>query len=285
MNSVKARWQEILLSRLPPEQEVEKRNLAIDATYAGWCLAHPDWFRWAGMAAFASHRVGLLLSMYDFTFAGDRVTNVLDTFSEGDKAPLLNNIEILRRANNLAFANSGWAHLAYAAPDGGIDAVEAGLGDDPTQVNLLEGFRLIETGRRLLASSSSNAARADAIFWRGNFLLLKHEQWGVIQHHFEQLHMELDLFLTLTTVLHFDANELVMTRWTRCSFFSYMWTRGLVQLLLTLSLPNIKLLRHRWAWVSGEVFPTWQKVVTQDRRLRFKLMAIARPGSRLLPAA
>ena len=50
-----------------------------------------------------------------------------------------------------------------------------------------------------------------------------------------------------------------------------IWT-----LVRTLSLPDIKRLPHRWAWVEGQVFPTWKKVVRTDRHLRRKLVTIVR---------
>jgi hypothetical protein len=277
MNQTKAYWQMRLLSHLPPEEQIRARNAAINATYARWFQRHPDWFRWAGMAAFASYRVGLLLAVYDYSFVRGDAFNAGST-EEGllNDARIISSLEMLRLANNNAFANAGWAHLAYEAPDGGIEAVEAGLENDPepTQKFQLEGFREIERARKMAAGSGTDRATINEIFWHGNYLLLKHEQWGVIQQHFAKLDLPLGLALTVITSLDFDATHLVRDKKTYCEFYRHMWTRGLSKLLLTFSLPNITRLEHRWSWVEGLVFPTWKKVVTNEPEISKKMMRI-----------
>src|SRR2546425_11317404 len=132
MNQIKEYWQERLLSHLPPEDQIRARNAAINASYARWFQRHPDWFRWAGMAAFASNRVGLLLAVYDYSFVrGDAFSSGSTSGNVFNDARIINSLEMLRQANNNAFKNAGWAHLAYESPDGGIAAIEAGPGDDP----------------------------------------------------------------------------------------------------------------------------------------------------------
>src|SRR6266511_4123834 len=59
----KAYWQRKAEAKLPPEHDVVARNEAITGTYARWYTAQPL-FKWAGMAAFSSHRVVLSLSPY-----------------------------------------------------------------------------------------------------------------------------------------------------------------------------------------------------------------------------
>ena len=285
MNPVKSHWQELLLAKLPPEQYIRNRNMAISGTYAQWFFDHPDWFRWAGMASFASHRVGQLLALYDYSYDYGKVSDVDDTFGSFEKQTVLVSLEVLRSANNEAFANSGWAHFAYLAKDGGIRAVEEGLSDDPTQIHLLEGFRLIERGRTLLESSPSERRRADEYFWDGNLLLFQHEQWGVIQQHFAQLRAtELGLLLTFITSLDFDATFWATDQWN-CAFFKYMWTRGLFKLISTFSLPDVTKLAHRWTWARGQVFTTWQQVVRKDPHLRLKVASIIRAGKAQYPEA
>lgn len=280
MNATKEYWQNLLVSQLPPEEHVRERNEAISASYANWYRNHPDWFRWAGMAAFASYRVGLLLAIYDFSYTTETVIDTNNTYrSDDQKEVMLTSIDMLRQANNKAFANSGWAHLAYESPKGGIAIVEQGLSDDPTQVHLLEGFRLIERGRLLREQAPSKKVEADDLFWSGNLLLLQHEQWGVIQQHFQQLKFELGLALTVITSLEFTANHLIIDRRSYCEFFKYMWTFGFTKLLATFSLPDITKLAHRWAWVRRQVFPTWKKVVRTDSYLPLKIEGIIRAAA------
>jgi hypothetical protein len=279
MNDIKAYWQQRLLSQLPPEEQIRARNAAINASYARWFQRHPDWFRWAGMAAFASYRVGILLAIYDYSFVRG------DAFSSGstegglfNDARVINSIEMLREANNNAFANAGWAHLAYESPGGGIKSIEAALESDPepTQKFQLEGFRKIERARGMASKSVKDQTIRNEMFWEGNYLLLKHEQWGVIQQHFAKLDFPLGLALTIITSLDFDANHLARDKRTYCEFYRYIWTWGLPKLLSTFSLPDVTRLVHRWSWIEGLVFPTWKKVVTNDQDIPKKMMRIVK---------
>ena len=277
MNPTKALWQERVLSKLPPEDNIRARNAAINASYASWYLRHPDWYRWAGMAAFASYRVGLLLAVFDFSRTDQNDQEISDTpASLLDDGRLIASLEMLRRANNNAFANVGWAHAAYESSDGGIDAIEAGLSDDPTQIHLLTGFRMVEQARQLLRDHPDQAHAADALFWKAGLTMLQHEQWGVIQDHFAQLDIRLGLSLTLITSLDFDANHLARDTRTYCGFLRHMWTFGIPVQLMTLSLPDITLLAHRWSWVRWTVFTTWKRVAHSDSALPRKLAHIVR---------
>ena len=135
---------------------------------------------------------------------------------------------------------------AYESPDGGIAAIEAGLENDPepTQQFQLEGFREIERARKMSKESATDPTTVNEMFWSGNLLLLKHEQWGVIQQHFAKLDLPLGLALTVITSLDFDATHLVRDEKTYCEFYRHMWTRGLPTLLSTFSLPQITRLAH-----------------------------------------
>jgi hypothetical protein len=275
MNATKAYWQERLLSPLPPEDKIRARNAAINATYARWFQRHPDWFRWAGMAAFASYRVGILLAIYDYSYVrGDAFASGTVTGGLFNDARIINSIETIRQANNNVFANAGWTHLAYESPDGGIEAIEAGLEGDLDQIFQLNGFRKIETARKMLAAGTADRTTTDKMFWDGSYLLLKNEQWGIIEQHFTKLDFPLGLGLTVTTSLDFDANHLVRDQKTYCEFYRYMWTWGLPKLLATLSLPNITRLAHRWYWLEKSVFPTWKKVIKNDKQITIKMNRI-----------
>lgn len=279
MNPTKAYWQERLLSHLPPEHEIRARNAAINASYAAWFLRHPDWFRWSGMAAFASYRVGMLLAIYDFSYVrGD------EFISEPAKGNLLNDarimcsVEELRKTNNEVFADAGWAHLAYESPEGGIEAVEEGLKDDPAQIYQLKAFREIERARKMAQADAAEPSEINRIFWHAGHLLLKNEQWGVVEKHFPNFDFPLGLGLTAMTSLDFDANHLARSEETYCEFYWFLWTRGLHKLLRTFSLPNIMRLEHRWFWIEKSVLPTWKKVYKHDKNLTEKMQRIVRSG-------
>jgi len=59
-------YKESFESKLPKEEDVIARNKKISSMYAELYLEHPDIFKWAGMAAFASNHIGIGLIPYRF---------------------------------------------------------------------------------------------------------------------------------------------------------------------------------------------------------------------------
>lgn len=265
---------------LPPEDSVIERNRAITAQYARWYLVSPELLKWAGVAAFASHRVGFALLPYKLIVKDGKAISVADTFDDSvDKHVLLRDLDLIRQTNNLVFADIGWAHLAYLSPDGGIEVIEAAAQDDAVAPALLEGFREIEIGRQLLTSSDPNRALADAHIWQGNLSLLRHEQFVTVQRQFEQLEQGFAIFLSLVTTTDFDANNLTVDWRTHTSFYKYMWTQGLLTLARTRSWPDITNVQHRWRWISRRVLPIWKRVDATDRTLRRKMNSMIRQAA------
>src|SRR5712692_10230726 len=130
------RWKARAQARLPPIGDVVERNLAITAAYAGWYLRGHTLFKWAGMAAFASHHVGM-------------------AFRSAALRAIIPDLDRIREVNNLIYDDIGWAHLAYQT--GGIAAIEEALRPEtarerragrPAGNIMLEAFRSIERGRR-----------------------------------------------------------------------------------------------------------------------------------------
>jgi hypothetical protein len=230
-------------------------------------------FLWAGMAAFASFRVGLLLAIYDFAHQQQQPDTEEGVENLFDDAQLISSFETLRRTNNAVFRSAGLAHLAYLATAFDPGSVAATSSDARHEAGLIEGFALIDEGRQLLEQGRPRSG-AEAI-WRGNMRILEHEQKVIVNHFFAQCTFQLGLVMTLGTSLDFDGNHLHRDFATYCSFRRFMWTRGLWRLVATLSLPDITRLDHRWPWVRDSVLPTWRRVVERDQDLTRKLKKIA----------
>ena len=160
------RWNKALEENLPdPEQadQAIERNWRITRHYACWYLQRPHLFKWAGMAAFASHRVGFFLMEAE------------------DQNP---DVELMRLTNNKVFADVGWAHLAYMQQ--GLAAVEEILAGQPDYELMLKGFRLINEGKKKLGQAkrlngshieerekdaNKLEAEANELIWRGKYLI------------------------------------------------------------------------------------------------------------------
>ena len=64
-DEIRRRWKEQAQQQIPPPGAVRERNAAITARYATFFLESQPLFKWAGLAVFASHQVGLALLPYD----------------------------------------------------------------------------------------------------------------------------------------------------------------------------------------------------------------------------
>ena len=98
------------------------RNLEISSRYAWLYKFLPDYFKWAGMAAFASHHVRLAL--FPFRLDTDRTGYVDIPHSlRRQRALLLADVNTIRETNNAIFDDIFWAHLAYGTAEDGIECL------------------------------------------------------------------------------------------------------------------------------------------------------------------
>ncbi len=301
-NPVRAKWQAQALQALPDEDAILQRNVAITRCYAQWYSQPPNLFKWAGAAAFSSHRIGIMLAAYDFTVHKGAISAVTQTLTDlskiihgqSDPETLVADLELIRATNNLVFNDIGWAHLAYADPHGGIAAVEAGLDGEANCELMLAGFREIEKGRLLLPTDSAQAVEC---FWSGNRLLLQHEQSVIVQSQFDTMAPNMKLFMSLMTWMDFDIEGfrffslsdivhdasglwwLVLQKLghhpTFTSFFVYMATpAGRALLGAANALPEIANIDQRWPWADHDVLSIWRYVESHDPELMRKMQRI-----------
>ena len=158
-----AGWKALADGLLTDQPCVFHRNLEISSRYA-WIYRHlPDYFKWAGMAAFASHHVRLAL----FPFRLDRRrTGYVDIpHSLGRrKVLLLADVNTIRATNNAIFDDIFWVHLAYGTAEDGIERLRALLGPERHYASVLSGFEAIDRGRSVLEDGTASAeARREAM--------------------------------------------------------------------------------------------------------------------------
>src|SRR5687768_74983 len=117
-------WQDVVDRQLPPKDQVLARNYRLTAQYAKWYQAHPELFKWAGMASFSSRQVGIALTPYQIVVDAEEAVLVLENAiapkragaSTGQiidiknkeiplprKAEILPGLNMLRETNNAVF--------------------------------------------------------------------------------------------------------------------------------------------------------------------------------------
>src|SRR5262245_39631533 len=178
-----AGWKQLADGLLTDQSCAFHRNLEISSRYAWMYTFLPAYFKWAGMAAFASHHVRLAL--FPFRLDTDRTGYVDIPHSlRRRRALLLTDVNTIRMTNNAIFDDIFWAHLAYATDEDGIERLRALMAAEGHYAGALAGFEAIDRGRRVLEDPAASAqARRTAVdlVWEGNVRLLEHEQRALVQ--------------------------------------------------------------------------------------------------------
>ena len=202
-----AGWKALVDGLLTDQSCVFHRNLEISSRYAWIYKFLPAYFKWAGMAAFASHHVRLAL--FPFRLDTDRTGYVDIPHSLGRrKALLLEDVNTIRATNNAIFDDIFWVHLAYGTAEDGIERLRALLGPEPHYAPVLSGFEAIDQGRRVLEDETASAEarrRADDLIWEGNVQLLEHEQRALVQPNFDRLSCAFARLFSIGSALSFEV--------------------------------------------------------------------------------
>jgi hypothetical protein len=247
-------WQAAIKSGLPAENRFSERNRAITARYASWYLDHPDFFKWSGMAAYASRQVGIAIVSAEMMLAPERMGSAnpfvwLHGVASG--MFMVRDLVEIKSGNNRIFNDIAWAHAAYL--EGGLDEVE-GNAEGSDRGLLLEGFRMIDRGVKMPGSDE-----ASHLVWQGNMALLRHEQTVVLQPVFDSLSPGGKLLASFGSELDFSGGYPSDPRCV-ASFSAHC---GYIETLA--GMKSIACSADRWEWVESRVIPAWME---SDRLMR-----------------
>ena len=130
--------------------------MEISSRYAWIYKLQPACFKWAAMAAIASHHVRLAL--FPLRLDTDRTGYVDIPRSLGRRRVLLTeDVNTIRATNNAIFDDIFWVHLAYVTADDGIERLRALLRAERHYAPILSGFEAIDQGRRVLEDATASA--------------------------------------------------------------------------------------------------------------------------------
>ncbi len=263
--STKADWCAVIERCLPPVEQWTERNRAITAAYAGWYRQQPWLFKWAGMAAIASDQVGIGLAAAEMLLAPHQALSeatlddpLRDLVSRGIRlilaapvmlhdeatAQLRANLQVIKRANDAIFADTGWAHLAYI--HGGLDTLESCMAAE-SERPVLEAFRMIDEAAQLL-SNPATFTQGWQLVDQAAVALLRHEQMTVLPPYMEQMSDLGRLLASLGTWMDFTGAPGSF----QPSFSRYF---GLPAVLSgKRSIANTS---DRWQWIESDLLPAW----------------------------
>ena len=257
-----AGWKALADGLLTNQSCVFHRNLEISSRY-GWLYKYlPAYLKWAGMAAFASHHVRLAL--FPLRLDRDRGGYVDIPHSLGRrKVLLITDVNRIRETNNAIFNDIFWVHLAYAAADDGIECLRGLLRAEDHYAAVLSGFEAIDQGRRVLEDGTAppEARRAaEDLVWKGNVLLLEHEQRALVQPNLEGLSCAFARLFSIGSALSFEVRGVHDEVSYFTSFYYYALTEGAREVLHARAWPRITRYEDRWRWIVTCIVPRFRRL-------------------------
>ncbi|HVZ55229.1 MAG TPA: hypothetical protein VG870_01105 [Chitinophagaceae bacterium] len=208
-------------------------NRRITAQYRKMYLRKKGQFKWAGMAALASAKVGEGLSAAWNGIAAMRygilapaVAGIPD-FTDVDPNKLFT---FLAEGNRMVYTDIYWQHVCYL--DGGIDFIASFYHSGDLTSEAYQGWYLIDQGVK-----KNNMAG----IWDGNTVLLKYEQQQVLQHYIYDADKEFWKRVTQNKLSPIDSPVPGGK-----SFQAYV-PGG-----------NIGEFADRWKWITEDMLPAWQ---------------------------
>ena len=265
-NSI-AEWKAVADGFLTVESCAFHRNVEISSRYAWLYKLMPACFKWAGMAAIASHHVRLAL--FPLRLDADRTGYVNIPHSLVRRRMLMDDVHVIRATNNAIFGDIFWAHLAYASAEDGIERLRALLRPEPHYAPMLSGFEAIDLGRRVLedgtASVQARRAACDLI-WQGNVQLLEHEQRALVQPNFDRLSCAFARLISIGSATRFEVRGMRHEAALFTSFYLASLTRGAGRARGGYTWPRISRFDDRWCWLMASVVPRF-RTFDDDMRL------------------
>ncbi|WP_134768535.1 hypothetical protein [Nocardioides sp. 1609] len=255
-----AGWKALAEEILVDECCTAHRNREISSCYAWAYMALPTCFKWAGMAAIASHHVRVALLPLHIDTALRSATG--PGHGPGRWRVLTADANTIRATNNDIFDDLFWVHLAYVTSEDGITLLRALLRDERHYAPILAGFEALDQGRRVLEDpTTSPAARAGArdLIWRGNLLLLEHEQRVVVQPNFDRLSHGCAWAVSIGSATSFETRGPCQAIEYFTSFYFYTLARTNPRGLRGRVRPRITNYDDRWRWLVSSVVPRFRR--------------------------
>ena len=256
-----AAWKSVSDSLLSHQCCAFHRNVEISSRYVWTYRQRPACFKWAAMAAIASHHIRLAL--VPLRLDADRAGHVdIPRSLDRRRTLMTEDVNTIRATNNAIFDDIFWVHLAYLTADDGIERLRTLLRPDHHYATILAGFEAIDRGRRILEdTTSTEEARetANDLIWAGNLQLLEHEQRAVVQPNFDRLSCAFARIVSIGAVTRFDVRGVRHETAYFTSFYLDMLTRGIPHALRARGWPRITRFDDRWRWLETSVVPRFRR--------------------------
>ena len=256
------------------------RNMEISSRYAWIYELLPGCFKWAAMAAIASHHVRFAL--YPLRLDTDPTAHaVIPNSLVRRRATLIDDLNTIRSTNTAIFDDIFWVHLAYLSTDDGIDRLRTLLRSERHYAPVLAGFETIHQGRRLLQDrTASEGARnmAEDLIWEGNVQLLEHEQRALVQPNFDHLSGTFARLISIGSATTFEVHGVRQDAAYFTSFYLSSLRRVVRHGRWGKSWPRITRFEDRWRWLSTSIVPRFRRFDADSSLIHASLRRIVDEG-------
>ena len=261
-----AGWQALVEGLLTNQCCAFHRNMELTSRY-GWIHdQQPGQFKWAAMAAFASHHVRLALFPLRLDTDGSGYVDIPHSLAR--RRLLTADVDTIRATNNAIFNDIFWVHLAYASTDNGIERLRTLLQPEPSYAPVLAGFEAIDQARRVLedrTASVSARQAADDLVWEGTVQLLEHEQRALVQPHFDHLSCAFARLVSIGATTSFEVRGVRQDVAYFTSFYMHSLRRGVPHSVREHRWPRITHFDDRWRWLETTVVPRFRRLDADTR--------------------
>lgn len=248
-------WKERTLDLLSKQECVFHRNGEISAVYAALYLRRPELYKWAGMAAFASHHARLALFPMRLDADASGAVDVPRALRRWFGLHM-HDIDAVRQTNNGIFEDACWVHLAYDGHSDGLERIHGLQDSSDIDPGLLQAFVDLERGRGLLASGDLSA---EDVIWAANLEILRHEQRVLVQPHFDTFTPAFARAFSLGAGFGIRVHGIARSIGLFTSFLGFVLTRGLGATLRSGRLPLVTRFTDRWRWIEGAILPRFRR--------------------------
>jgi hypothetical protein len=266
-------WKAVASGFLTHECCAFHRNVEISSRYA-WIYRLMPAFKWAGMAAIASHHVRLALFPLRLDTDHTGYVDIPHSLVR-PRLLLMEDVNTIRATNNAIFDDIFWVHFAYISAGDGIERLRALLRTDRHYAPVLSGFEAIDEGRRVLEDRTASAAarrRAEDLIWQGNVQLLEHEQRALVQPNFDHLSCAFARLISIGSATTFEVRGIRRDVAYFTSFYLSSLPRAVPRGLQ--AWPRITRFDDRWRWVVTGVVPRFRRFDADTRLIDASLRRI-----------
>jgi hypothetical protein len=237
-------------------------NALITSNYACIYLKAPNLLSWAGLAAYVSNQIGILIQLSDRAPRRSRKISIANSkFNHG----IIDDLEILKEGNSAIYSDVYWA----------LDLLIKNPSILEKRLEASQYPSLYKSTFKLFLSSlkERDPKKKVNLVQEANYTLTKYEQLHIIQPFFSRLSHEGKRIISLLTHIDFDSSPLSIN-WVRLRSFYFHFLIYHPCKILKKGWPDIIKPEFRWEWIEHSLYPNWLKLHEEETDVKRDMLIL-----------